>query len=403
MQLLSVPGCPIAVFYIRLLAILSFAIGAASCEAARGRDDTASSYTRLRTVPGVADATDPDGEQHGSVVFSHVVGGDVQGDGPVRISSLAMSAEGNHLLVADLVDCSVRMIGWPDGRWLRKFGSCGEGPGEFGFILGMAMHSDTIFVLEQTGFWKTLDTLGHELRRTRLQDSSYVPRGVSSFVGLSGGTLSVVSSARLGSASATVDDWGHGVVVIGSNGSRLVPVRVSDAAGHMAATHPTSYHRPVACQSPDFVPGEGGNMVVAHGLAFESVIVDHHLMPVMSTLYQPGWGATRVDSLISQLPQLFGPTRPPAIADRGYLVCGQSFYAVGWRAFSGSDERTDDRYGALEVRRYTGELLVRRVWYGGPDDGQIGGPRLVSGDTLITVVSDSAGNPQLAAWVVGRR
>ncbi len=84
------------------------------------------------------------------------------------------------------------------------------------------------------------------------------------------------------------------------------------------------------------------------------------------------------------------------------VACGAQYYAHGVRSFDGNDERIADTHGRIEIRTYDGTVVVARNWgRDHPEAVQVGVPRAVLGDTLVTTLVDENGWQRVAAWLVG--
>lgn len=387
----------------RYVLVLVAAVVLSACGGGAG-DRYGQNQVRLKVSPPITDVVSPEAESYGDVEFLRFI--DTEGSDVVleRPTYVGYDPHGGDMVVAELSGCELKLIGWQSGRVSRRLGRCGEGPGEFGFILGMALHSDTIFVLEQTGLWKALDGSGAEHYRYRLQDSFPDLRRAASFVSKNEHGLAVVVATVVDSIDRTVESWGRHVAVLSNGKGVMAPVRASAVAGTIVEDWGPYFYNS-ACTSPDFHLGVAGYMVVAQPMAFESVVLDHGLSPVASSFFTPPWLRSRHDSISAMLdtvPQLPGIRGEEfTVGDRVYVVCGPSFYVVSTRAFVGRDVRVEDAYGILEARRYDGELIARRAWYGGLDGGQLGSPRVIVGDTLVATTVDRLGELRLVAWTFG--
>jgi hypothetical protein len=384
--------------------VLAVVVAAATSSCGREDGDRyGPDQVRLKVSPSVKDVASPEAERYGAVDFLRFVNGDGPDGALERPTYVGYDSSSRSIVVAELSSCEIKFLDWKDGIISRKVGGCGEGPGELGFALGVDVSSDTIFVLEaNTGFWKKLKSGEGEYGRYRLQDSVADFPGVAAFVGKADNLLAVISAAMIDTVDTSVESWGYHVAMISGDKFTTAPIRASSIAGTIVEGR-GPYFRMSACMSPGFRMGDSGYVVVAQPLAFESVILGPDFTPIVSTFFEPGWRKSRLDSIAA----LFAGKPVPGgheatVGERIYIVCGPSLYAIATRAFVGRDERVEDAYGMLEVRRYDGELVARRVWYGGVGGGQLGSPRAFVGDTLVTMTVDRSGELRLAAWTFGR-
>jgi hypothetical protein len=354
---------------------------------------------RLVLNSPVSDVISPDAERYGEVRFVRYINGEGREGELDRPIYIGYDGDGERVLVVERKDCLVKFIDWKSGLASHNPGRCGQGPGELEFVLGASVRADTMFMLEAaTGFWKVLNTSGTEYYRYRIQDSFPEFYSVLDFVGGNEHTLALIFRRMANLQGAAIDSWGYHIAVITDGKVAVAPIRASEAAARVVEGGGAAYYN-LACMSPDFHLAESGYIAVAQPFAFESVVLDRNLSPFASSSFAPQWLSSRRDSVASLLsghPADRGPEL--TVGDRVYIVCGPSFYAVSARAFEGRDPRVEDVYGVLEVRKYGGELIARRVWYGGVGGGQMGSPRAIVGDTLVTMTIDRVGNLRLAAW-----
>jgi hypothetical protein len=317
--------------------------------------------------------------------------------GTERISAMSVTDRPGEIVVADLPGCQVLVVDVRGPVLVRKVGGCGEGPGEFGFIAGVAASHDTLFAFDPGRRQVTvIGPDGKELRRSALTDRLPEAFGTFEWNAMVSRSEYLVTRSVGPTTGATPADWRSPVVLIDLQDDtatvRPLPVQISVLAEHHARG--TENGRPSllrACVQPGRAESGARHFVVNHGLGVESVVLDTDLRPVLHTRSTLDWMTPVVDTGGRLVPD----------ASRWYVACGPTSYALGYRAFEGRDERGVDVRGYAEVRRYDGSLVAAHHWRAADSVGPaVGAPRAFLGDTLVTVMVDASGWQRVALWEV---
>lgn len=320
--------------------------------------------------------------------------GDLQTE---RISALTATDRPGEIAVADLPSCQVIVIDVQVPQLVRRVGHCGDGPGEFAFIAGAGAWRDTVYGFDASRRQVlTLTPEGTEVRRDQLLE--HLPEGFGGFEwnAMVGPGQYLVTRSIGPVSGAGLPDWRMPVVLIDVRGDstviRPLPVRI---AAMVERNSTATNSRPSllrACVQPLIPNGVPQHVVITHGLGVETVLLDGALRPKLHTRTGLDW----------MVPQIDSGGRILLGAKRWYAACGNELYAVGYRAFDGTDERGADTRGYLEVRRYDGSIVAARSWgVGESSDVAIGAPKALLGDTLVTLQLDADGWQRVALWEVG--
>jgi hypothetical protein len=305
------------------------------------------------------------------------------------------------IAIADLATCEIHLVNVHLRTRLETIGGCGEGPGELSFTSGIGVLDDSIFALDANRQQvQVFGPDGEEVRRYRYADLE--PPGIGT---LEWGTV-ISSEAALATRFAFGRDtilypaWQTpiGIVrTVGTSGLRFEPsrIRIAAASELTAIRSGGVLHAVRVCASEGFQPGVRGYAVATQPFAFETVVLDASLTPVVRTHTKVDWVTPARDSTRSDGPWILG-------ARRWYVICGEDAYAVAMRTFVGRDERTADTHGRLEIRSYDGSLVASRNW-GEADTNEftsLGSPKALFGDTLVTLRIDQNGWQRVALWEV---
>jgi len=111
------------------------------------------------------------------------------------------------LVVADVGDCTLKVVGRPSGKLRARWGGCGDGPSEFRFPSALAVHGDTLFVYDsERNSIAVLDMNGTEVQqRIPVRGDVDGPFSLSHLDVLDDSTLLVSTAAVGASAVATMD------------------------------------------------------------------------------------------------------------------------------------------------------------------------------------------------------
>lgn len=312
-----------------------------------------------------------------------------------RITALSATDEGD-VAIADLSSCQVLLGHLATTVNSRRVGHCGDGPGEFSFVSGAGAIGDTVIGYDATRRQVlAFDSAGVEVKRVGLL--SLLPEQFGAFEwNALWSTDRYLLTRSVGPLNAAeLPAWRMPVVMVDAGKDpvvvRALPVTLAPVAERSA----TSQRRPAllrACIQPGGRGARGaGHLVVAQGLAVESVVLDAKWRPVAHPVTRLSWMRPTMDSTGFPVPA----------ARRWYVACGTESYAIGFRAFEGRDERAPDTRGYVEVRRYDGTLIAARGWVDADSGSRIiGAPRALVGDTLVSVVLDAEGWQRAAMWRV---
>jgi hypothetical protein len=314
-----------------------------------------------------------------------------------RIAAMATTDRPGEIAIADLPDCQVLVVDVRGPRLVRRVGSCGEGPGEFGFVAGVATSHDTLFAFDPGRRQVTaIGPDGTELGRKVLTDLLPEAFGTFEWNAKVSDTEYLVTRSVGAESGTDPADWRTPVTLIDLQPDtvRVRPLPVQIAALAEQHARETDNSRPAllrACVQPGRSDSAARHFIVNHGLGVESVVLDTGLRPLVHTRTPLDWMTPVVDS----------GGRLVLGAKRWYVACGATFYALGYRAFEGRDERGTDTHGYVEVRRYDGRLLAAQRWEASDSARPaIGAPRAFVGDTLVTVTIDASGWQRVALWEV---
>lgn len=352
----------------------------------------------LFRAPGVA-VESTTAQSAGTIAFLGYATAAQGPDAVDRISAVASTPLPHIVMVADVPTCQIRLIDVTGQASSRSLGRCGEGPAEFSTITGLAWRDDAIYAMDADRQQvQVLSPAGVELRRIRFRDALPEMSGRLVWGGLvdSSEFLMVRSYNGLGTdGGVALPRWTRPLLDIAVT-PNAAAVRGSDLAiphlSEMVAQSSGFVHPVRACVRGD-QHAKVTNVVATHRLAAEAAILDDDLETVARVIWSAPWTT---------------PTADPAFPggwrwgiDRAEVACGAQMFALGLRDFEGNDERTGDSHGRIEVRRYNGRVIATRQWDSTSAPAErIGSPRLISGDTLYTLVTDTDGWQRLAMWRV---
>lgn len=373
--------------------VLMSIIGGGGC-AERGQPDHEATSFRAGIEINPTELTDV-----GGVEFLRYITDSLGPNAIERISAVAAASDG-YVAVADVASCSVRFVRLDGTRPRPSIGGCGEGPGQFSMVSGMGLRGDTLYAFDPNRqMIQVLDWSGHEIRRITLKQASAGTQSRFGWIGMLDTDQFILarsSSARGGNAGDEASNASQPILLLTSALSQQMsvqtsPLRVPRLAEDVQRASGLSLPiRGCAAVSE----GRGTTrVIVTHRLATESVVLGDDLSPQKHFSAHQAWARPVSDSGFP------GGWRWGIMATSA--ACGDALFAVGFRSFEGPDERTPDLHGYLEVRRYSGELVVAKEWEEPRKDlVAIGAPRALFGDTLITSTVDGAGWPRLAAWKI---
>ncbi len=367
------------------LTLLLAALG--GCRAATDSDGVDADLTLV--VDGAA-VRAADAAETGAITFLGYLTAE-QGDRATeRITALSGTA-GGDVVIGDLPSCQVLLIHLAASMDARRVGRCGDGPGEFSFVAGAGVAGDTVIGYDAARRQVlAFDSGGTEVKRISLLPLLPEQFGVFEWNGLWSTDRLLLTRSVGPLDAADVPSWRTPLVMVdvGTDPAtvRALPVGLAPVSERSA----TSQRRPALLHGC-VEPGGGRHLVVVQGLAVESVVLDAKWRPTAHRVTRLPWMRPTMDSTGFPVPA----------ARRWYVACGTASYAIGYRAFEGSDERAPDTHGYLEVRRYDGALIAAREWTEADSASRvIGAPRALLGDTLVSVVLDAEGWQRAAMWRV---
>jgi hypothetical protein len=135
-------------------------------------------------------------------------------DGPLSFGIItALAAHPNGVLaVADWSSCDIALIELAHGKLIRRFGRCGNGPGEFSMIRSLSLSADSLLVLDaQSSRVQILDYYGNEGRRLTFDALRKLSAASIAQVDMLNDTTWLLSLALPNTAAmqAVSDDRGH--------------------------------------------------------------------------------------------------------------------------------------------------------------------------------------------------
>ncbi len=391
-------GIPARSFAVPVAVVLSALVGTACA----GPEVEPSEFSFL---PSSLRAHTADNQVHGSIERLGAVSPAEGPDALVQVTAMALLFDGTMIAAAERATCDVRLYSTTLGSGVvRRFGRCGDGPGDFRHVRDMVSHGDTLYIYDavlQTVV--VTDPTGKEYRRIPLQ--SLVPGGFGQYhwAGFVGGgqegllvrTLAYNDAGeRLPTAT-----WADAPIVrvdLRRNTWTTLPsspLSVPLLARKMAdAPHGTSY--PLStCVVPD---RSDWRVVVGNPYGFEYVVHNAAMQPTVAFTSEglAPWHFV-VDS-----------TSPGGYApgfSRHYQACSADLSVIAIRRYEGRDSRVEDQYGRMEVWTHTGDRIAAVEW--GVGEGrsahpQVGAPMGVLGDTIVTLFSDPLGAQVIELWRV---
>jgi hypothetical protein len=358
-----------------------------------GDGDLGNADFRFRDV-GQAAVLSPAGEV-GTIRFLSFVT-DADGDNATeRITAVGATDEDGVIAVADLASCDVALIDVRSAQRIKTVGRCGEGPAEFSFISGLELRNDSLYVFDANRqLLQVIDAAGEEVVRQRFSDWWPGEPGRLVWGGVfRPGELLLVRShnGREAPGDTTWPDWRTPVftVALASGKREWSALRIPQAA-EVVAQRAGMFHPMRACVRPDRAQ-LGREVVITHRLAMESVVLKS-LRPTVRSVTREEW--------MTPVPDTTVPGGMAWGIDRAEVACGTDMYALGVRSFEGSDERERDTAGRLEVRTYDGKVITAHSWQSGEGGPTPGSPKVILGDTLVTLAIDNEGWQRVALWKV---
>ena len=270
-------------------------------------------------------------------------GSDSAGDVFGRITAVAADSVG-RLAIFDASDCSVTLLS-ADRTSRRRFGTCGDGPGELRIVGSMALRQDEL-VIRGAGLLQRFDTLGTEIARVSLSDLD--PGGSGGMVAIDDSTLAL---------AITID--GNEPDSLRS----LMLVSLRDRSGTILrrAVRPP----PISARNPeavgDFLEICGGRrngepiVAVAQAWALQTVVLTSaSFAPVSNDVTHSEW----TGGVYPQVPGRAQPSLRPRL--RAHAVQCLDFGTARWGRKTDWTKVPPEVPGSLlEVRDWDGRVLYR--------------------------------------------
>ena len=268
--------------------------------------------------------------------------------GPESFGSIgAVGVSDAGMLAAyDPRSCAITMFDLQAGNMQRRFGRCGEGPGDLPRVTHLAFAGDTLLLLDEGA--KRLHYLlptGEGVRRASVSHLSEYG-GIQALLPVRGDTVIASRSFSSGTTLGDVPMQDRHLLVKGTVESRRILASGIRSPAVMD-NHGGNFHVGyAACLQPS---GPTRRLVLMNRWAFEMVVVDaSRLDPLAHSVTPLSWGAPKADRLAQG-------ALMPTVAAAG-SACGPDWVLISQVRLEGEGRDTEATGGHIEIRGYDGRL-----------------------------------------------